>query len=158
MLIFFISAFSAIVTILLWIKDEWKSFKSEKSYYKILYPIVFVFLSLTAIFQHYKISEMNKIENEAAIISNNWPSIEQIKFLSKGERLGIIFAGQIFLEKHHLHFWDTYRDFQSLKKGRLGQYSPKGDFSESLKEYDDLEDVCGATITIIKNLAKKDKY
>lgn len=80
---------------------------------------------------------MKKNENEVFKISKDWPTIDRIQFLSKGERLGIILAGQTFLEKHKHHFHDTYVDFQNLKKGRLGNYTSKTDFTENQKEYDD---------------------
>jgi hypothetical protein len=153
MIWFYITTISSILTIFLWLKDEWKHFKETK--YRVLYPIFFVILSLISIKQYYQISELSRIENEAAIISKGWPTMDGIKFISKGERLGIIMAGQTFLEKYKHQFPDTYKDFQELKKGRLGDYKSKKDFSEKMDEYDDLEDVCGATITIIKNMTKK---
>lgn len=78
-----------------------------------------------------------------------------ISFLTKGERLGIILSGQSFLEKHRDKFPDTYMEFKSLMKGRLGNYQAKHDWDSKYNEYDDLEDVCGATITMIKNFNTK---
>lgn len=155
MIWFYFATISSILTVFLWVRDEWKIIKDAKKYYRILYPITFIVLSTIAIRQYQQIDEMSKMENEAAVISKNWPTIDYIQFMSKGEQLGIIMAGQTFLEKHKEKFPDTYEDFQQLKKGRLGDYSSKKEFSESQKEYDDLEDVCGATITIIRNLTKK---
>lgn len=155
MIWFYLATISSILTVFLWLRDEWKIIKDAKKYYRILYPVFFIALSYIAIRQYQLIDEMSKMENEAAIISKDWPTMDGIKFISKGERLGIIMAGQTFLEKHKEKFPDTYKDFQELKKGRLGDYASKKEISESLKEYDDLEDVCGATITIIKNLTKK---
>ncbi len=155
MIWFYLASISSILTLFLWLRDEWSLIRDAKKYYRILYPIFFIALSLLAIQQYEQIDEMSKMENEAAIISKDWPSMDGIKFISKGERLGIIMAGQTFLEKHKDQFPDTYKDFQELKKGRLGDYSSKKEFSENLNEYSALEDVCGATITIIKNLTKK---
>lgn len=155
MLWFYISVIGSLLTIFLWLRDEWKILSNTKKYYRILYPACFVALSVLAIWQYQKINELSEMANEAAVISKDWPTTDHIKYISKGERLGIIMAGQTFLEKHKNKFPDTYKDFQDLKKGRLGDYAPKKDFSESLQEYDDLEDVCGATITIVRNLTKK---
>ena len=94
--------------------------KDAKKYYRILYPLLFIFLSIIAIHQYHQIDEMNKIENEAAIISKDWPSLDGIKFISKGERLGIIMAGQTFLEKYKDRFPDTYKDIQELKENDSG--------------------------------------
>mgnify|MGYP003582798716 FL=1 len=151
---FFLTAFSSVLAIFLWLRDEWKKVRNANNYYRLLYPVFFIVLSIISITQYYQLDEMSKMENEATIISKNWPSTEMIKYLPKGERIGIILAGQTFLEKHKTKFPDTYRDFQDLKKRRLGSYGAKQNFSDSQKEYDDLEDVCGATITIIKNLTK----
>lgn len=155
MIWFYLAAISSIITVFLWLRDEWNIITDAKKYYRILYPIFFITLSLISILQYQQIDEMSKMENEAAIISRDWPNKDGIKFKSKGEKLGIIMAGQTFLEKYKDQFPDTYKDFQLLKKGRLGDYSSKKDFSESIQETDDLEDVCEATITIVKNLTKK---
>ncbi|MBX2905980.1 MAG: hypothetical protein KF744_08085 [Taibaiella sp.] len=152
---FYVSGFGSLLSVVFWLRDEWRIIREAKKYYRILYPAIFVILSVVAIRQYQLIDEMTKIENEAAAISKNWPSLDGIKFISKGERLGIIMAGQTFLEKYKRQFPDTYKDIQELKKGRLGDYTSKTDFSKNSKEYDDLEDVCGATITIVRNLAKK---
>jgi hypothetical protein len=156
-LLFYITVISSLVTIFIWLRDEFKIIRDSKRYYKVLYPIIFIVLSFIAIGQYYQINQMREIENEAELISKEWPTIDEIKFISKGERLGIIFAGQTFLEKYKEYFPDTYIEFQKFKEGRLGDYSPKNEYPESSYEYDNLEDVCGATITIVKNLTKNNQ-
>lgn len=153
MILFFITTLSSVLTIFLWMKDEWKI--SNKTRYKLLYPLFFIILSIFSITQYFEIREMQKIVKEAVIVSKSWPESSYVKYLSKGERLGIILAGQTFLEKHKNEIPDTYADFQALKKGRLGDYTPKETFSDKMDEYNNMEDVCSATITIIKNLAHK---
>lgn len=152
---FIFTSFASILAVFSWLREELK--KSERNRIKLLYPIVFIVLSLTAIYFYYQLGEINKIENEAEKISKNWPNVDGITFLSKGERLGIILTGQTFLEKHKDKFPDTYKDFQALKKGRLGDYKPKHNTDGEYDEYDDLEDVCGATITIIRTFKVKNE-
>ncbi|MES2806664.1 MAG: hypothetical protein V4652_13950 [Bacteroidota bacterium] len=149
MILFWIATFSSIISIFLWARDVLMN--SEGKWIKLLYPIIFMILSSIAIFQYYQLDEMRKIENEAERISKNWPDIDRITFISKGERFGIILSGQTFLEKHKDRFPDTYNEFRSLIKGRLGDYSPKHESDANYAEYDDLEDVCGATITMVRN-------
>ena len=149
MIFFLIATFSSIVTIYLWARDI--LINSNGKWIKLLYPATFLFLSTIAIVQYYQLDEMKKIENEAEQISKTWPSSDRIQFLSKGERFGIILSGQTFLEKHKNRFPDTYFEYRSLIKGRLGDYIAKHDWDGKYNEYDDLEDVCGATITMIRN-------
>jgi hypothetical protein len=113
MIWFYFATISSILTVFLWLRDEWKIIKNANKYYRILYPVVFIVLAIIAIGQYQKIDEMSKLENEAAIISKNWPSIDNLKFMSKGEQLGIIMAGQTFLEKHKEKFPDTYETFNN---------------------------------------------
>ncbi|KIC91311.1 hypothetical protein [Flavihumibacter solisilvae] len=147
-----LSTLSSLLSIFLWIREELNNSKFNRS--KLAYPIVFILLSLIAIYQYFQLTEIKEIKTEAAVISTNWPKLEEIKFITKGERLGIILACQTFLEKHKSRFPDTYSDFQALKKGRLGDYKSKTNSSDKYAEYEDLEDVCGAAITIINNLKK----
>lgn len=149
---FFLTTFTSILSVFLWFRDELQ--KSKNRRIKLLYPIFFIILSTSAIYYYYQLDEIKKIENEAERISKDWPNVDMITFLSKGERLGIILTGQTFLEKYKSKFPDTYKEFQALKKGRLGDYKPKHGTSGEYDEYNDLEDVCGATITIIKTFKK----
>lgn len=151
---FIFTTFTSILAVFLWFRDELQKSKSNKI--KLLYPFFFIILSTTAIYYYYQLDEIKKIENEAEKISKNWLNVDMITFLSKGERLGIILTGQTFLEKYKSKFPDTYKEFQALKKGRLGDYKPKHGTNGEYDEYDDLEDVCGATITIIRAFKEVD--
>ena len=155
MILFWIATFSSIISIFLWARDI--IIYSNRKWVKLLYPITFTILSSIAIIQYYQLAEMKQIENEAEQISKTWPSSNRIQFLSKGERFGIILSGQTFLEKHKNLFPDTYNEYRSLIKGRLGDYRAKHDLDGKYNEYDDLEDVCGATITMIRNFKIQNK-
>jgi len=144
-----ISGLGAILTILVWAKDNLKD-KPKR----LLYPTLIVVLSVLSTYQFEQNKKFVAIRSEASSLINSWPKVESLKFRSKGERMGIILGALGFLEKHKSEFPETYKQATSIVKDRLSGFNSPKTTDDSYKEYELLEDGAGAMIQLVSTLAR----
>ena len=139
---------ATIIAIVEWIRSHrnegWKSYG---------YPILLVLLTAVSTYQIVENHRAKQIESDARALLKSWPPISDLKFRTKGERIGIALAGLAFLEKHKGDLPETYEASKRLVGLRGKQFQPPADHSASLSEYDLLEDLAGATIQLIRSIA-----
>lgn len=145
----YISGLAAILTIYFWARDILK--ENPK---KIIYPLLIVLLTVYSTYQFEQNRQMEDIQKEAASLVASWPSQKDLNFVDNGEKLGIIFSGLAFLEKHKDKFPETYNQAKVLVEIRLHGFTPPKNMEEKYNEYNLMEDVAGAMIGLVSSISK----
>jgi hypothetical protein len=119
---FYLTSVSAILSLLIWVWDEWNMNTESKKYYRMFYPVIFGVLSFISILKFSDLDKVSTMEKEAATIYSNMNSIKSIITMSRGEKMAVVMTDSIFLEKHKELIPNTYNDFENLKRKSLYSY------------------------------------
>lgn len=144
-----LSTLAAVVTIVMWGRGILKERPRH-----LIYPIVLVILTVLATYQFVQNSQLRAIRKDASTLVSSWPKVEHLKFVSKGERIGIALAGLAFLEKHKDEFPETYNTANELVKNRAKSFNPPKGSDERWEEFGLLEDISVAMISLVSSIAK----
>lgn len=144
-----VSGLSAIVTIVVWARENLR----EKPR-RLIYPLLLVLLTAISTCQFQQNRQLTAIRSEASSLVASWPRVDDLGFVSKGERIGIILGGLAFLEKHKEQFAETYKTATELVENRLRGFTPPEDWDRRLEESWLLEDVAGAIIQLVSSIAR----
>ncbi len=146
----FISALASLIAVIDWVIKHRNGSWKEK-----VYPIAIVLLTAFATFQFLENHRIISAQREASALISTWPKVNDLKFRSKGERIGIALAGLAFLEKNKESFPETYKAAKDLVEIRSKKFAPPKDLENVFEEFDLLEDVSTAMIQLISSVAKE---
>jgi hypothetical protein len=141
-----------VVTIVAWVRSA-----AESKLAKLAYAISLTFLAALASYQLLEIRHIRAVSTEARALLATWPEPDRIDFLSKGERIGIILGGMVFLEKHRTELPETYNLARLLIANRVKDFKVQPDEIGAPSEYDLLEDVAAAMIRLLQGVAGPDR-
>jgi hypothetical protein len=145
-----ISALASIIAVIDWIREHRRGSWKERAY-----PIAILLLTAFSTFQFLENHKIISAQHEASALISTWPNINDLKFHTKGEKMGIALSGLIFLEKHKESFPETYKMAKDLIEVRAKKFESQKDFGENLEESNMLEDVSSTMIQLISSVAKE---
>ena len=136
----------------------WSTRADGSRWRRFAWAAALIVITAIATYEAIQIRQFTASRNEARALIKSWPQdADHVKYLTKGERIGVVLAGLRFLEEHKAEYPDTYAAARQLVHNRLDDFkATPADVSSSsgMSEYDRLEDGATAMMQLMRSIAE----